>query len=61
MLQNFRGHKMEAWRDSPDLKSSECTCRVCKAWMRVETNPSPNSIDIGGSAVAVGCEDGSNE
>jgi hypothetical protein len=31
-------------------------CRRCGAWVQVQPNPAPNGIDIGGSAVAVGCE-----
>lgn len=53
----FRGHKMGGWSDTPDLKSSQFLCTICDAWVQVQTNPAPNSIDIGGSAVAIGCGD----
>ena len=32
-------------------------CRQCEKWVQVELNPAPNSIDIGGPAVALGCLD----
>jgi hypothetical protein len=54
---DFRGHNMGAWSDGADGKTSQCECSVCDAWVVVETNPLPNGIDIGGSAVAVGSED----
>jgi hypothetical protein len=53
---DFRGHKMGAWIDGFDGKTSQCECSICDAWVVVETNPMANGIDVGGSAVAVGCE-----
>jgi len=54
---DFRGHSMGAWADGADATTSQCQCAICDAWVVVETNPMPNGIDIGGSAVALGCED----
>jgi len=53
----YRGHKMGAWTDGPHSLTSECQCTVCNAWVAVETKPLPNGIDIGGTAVAVNCND----
>lgn len=33
-------------------------CKECKASVHLETHPAPNSIDIGGAAVAVNCPAG---
>jgi hypothetical protein len=54
-----RGHRMA--RFSPLLPStglggySDAACTACGAAVRIETAPAPNSIDIGGEAVAVSC------
>lgn len=54
-----RGH--ELGRFSPLLPSTglggyaDAACTVCGAAVRIETAPAPNSIDVGGDAVAVGC------
>lgn len=54
-----RGHTLG--RFSPLLPATwgggyaDATCTVCGAWVRIETAPAPNSIDVGGDAVAVGC------
>lgn len=53
-----RGHKMGGWTDGYESRSSVCECTVCDAWVQVETEPAPNSIDIGGPAIAVNCADG---
>ena len=56
----FRGHDMGEWQDSFDTVNGDisyCECKVCGKWVQVETKPQANSIDIGGPAVAVGCED----
>lgn len=34
---------------------SDAACSTCGAGVRIETAPAPNSIDIAGAAVAVGC------
>lgn len=54
-----RGHDMENfdrahWR-IPGNGSSEC--KRCGAYVRINCNPMPNEIDIGGDAVAVNCSD----
>jgi len=55
----WRGHTLG--RFSPLLPStgrggySEATCTACGAWLRIETAPAPNSIDVSGEAVAVSC------
>ena len=50
----WRGHKFSGkWQ--VDRKSFMRECSVCKAWVAVELKPAPNSIDIGGSAVALNC------
>ena len=53
----FRGHKIHGrWTDNWNGTSSIATCSICDAYVQVETKPAPNGIDIGGTAVAVGCE-----
>lgn len=36
---------------------SYCWCKVCNAWVAIDPEPAPNSIDISGSAVAINCGD----
>lgn len=50
-----RGHALlwESWTND-GAWASRGTCE-CGAWVQCETRPAPNSIDIGGPAVAVGC------
>lgn len=56
----FRGHTLKKFsRHNPGLNgggSAESYCIKCKAWIQVETNPAPNSIDVGGTAVAISCK-----
>ena len=52
---NFRGHDMGDWEDSITENWSYSRCRNCSKQVTVETNPAPNSIDISGEAVAIGC------
>ena len=55
----WRGHSLA--RFSPLLPSTgrggyaDAACMTCGAAVRIETAPAPNSIDIGGEAVAVSC------
>lgn len=49
-----RGHDLRDWQTF-DPRTARATCRHCPAWVQVETHPAPNSIDIGGPAVAGGC------
>jgi hypothetical protein len=53
----WRGHHLAAWYTdvSRGLATSHCATTGCQAWVRVENRPSPNGIEIGGSAVAVNC------
>lgn len=54
---NWRGHALR-WRPAHHSKDrsyqvafcTRCPCAVC-----IKTHPLPNEIDIGGSAVAIGC------
>lgn len=34
---------------------SEATCTACGAWLRIETSPAPNSIDISGAVFSESC------
>jgi hypothetical protein len=34
---------------------SEATCRTCGAWLRIETAPAPNSIDVSGAVFSESC------
>lgn len=49
------GHDMTPFHqlDKPDPLSTriiaESKCRRCGAWVRIETHPAPNSIDVSGS------------
>lgn len=52
----WRGHHLGQWQDSSDKRSSIADCENCDAYVQVNTRPLPNDIDIGGSAVAVGCD-----
>jgi hypothetical protein len=51
-----RGHKRIAW-DKPynQGKAQDGTCLDCLMWVRLDTAPMPNGIDISGSAVALNC------
>jgi hypothetical protein len=53
---NFRGHRMR-WSlyhgEGRSLYNGTCT--RCGGWVQCNTNPLPNGIDIGGSAVALTC------
>ena len=53
---DFRGHNMGGWeRVRPGVYAARCV--VCGKQVCVEQRTAPNSIDIGGEAVALGCED----
>lgn len=50
----WRGHKFSgAWWQGSHTFGRNCV--VCDAWVLVDTKPAPNSIDIGGTAVALNC------
>ena len=51
---SMRGHSMGEFENyNPKVSYSEC--KVCGKWVQVETHPAPNSIEIGGPAVALNC------
>ena len=54
----FRGHQMKPWKDYGDGKQSMTLCSICERWVTVNTDPMPNEIDVGGSAVAMTCDGG---
>ena len=56
----WHGHALGKWgtnwnRDGLRI-TSIAGCTRCKCGVMVDTRPPANGIDIGGSAVAVGCE-----
>jgi hypothetical protein len=55
----FRGHTMKSigFTIQGGRIRGGYTCRKCGKWAGYDTNPEPNGIDIGGEAVALGCED----
>jgi hypothetical protein len=56
----WRGHDMAPFKDATGFVKSRpvfrSTCRKCGMHVDVSTNPAPNEIDIGGSAVALNCK-----
>ena len=56
----WRGHSMTPFKDMTGLVKSRTfyrsTCRKCGMLVDVNPDPAPNGIDIGGSAVALGCK-----
>lgn len=50
------GHEMGPWEFLTD-HSSEALCKECGKGVCVDTRPPLNGIDVGGEAVALGCED----
>lgn len=50
----WRGHDMSEWRNTSH-KNAESHCLTCGRWAFVDAKPAPNSIDISGEAVALGC------
>jgi hypothetical protein len=49
-----RGHKLGRWYQlSP--RSMEATCKLCARNVVINARPSPNDIDIGGSACGLNC------
>lgn len=51
----FRGHTLMGWKQTSH-KSAIAECK-CGKWVQVNTRPMPNDIEIGGTAVALGCND----
>jgi len=54
---NARGHKLGVWttNEARGMAYAECLVSDCHAWVQVEREPAANSIDVGGSAVAINC------
>lgn len=57
-LASNRMHKLGrfTFRLSPNRMVGCAECTVCKAHVTINTNPLPNDIDIGGTAIAVNCK-----
>lgn len=51
----WRGHELNHF--VVDQYGAIATCRNCSADVAITLRPMPNEIDIGGSAVAIGCKD----
>ena len=52
----WRGHRMGKWV-AYSSTTYGCRCLTCEKAVVVNSRPMPNEIDIGGEAVALGCED----
>lgn len=50
-----RRHIMDEFETNRERTRALSHCLCCPAWVQVETNPLPNSIDIGGPAVTQTC------
>ena len=55
----FRGHSMLPWEcvESHPHRVYRAVCGGCRKAVFVEAFPAPNGIEIGGEAVALGCND----
>ncbi len=53
----WRGHSMSRFRYTLHGKriTGLSECKVCSAYVQIDTRPEPNGIDIGGNAVALNC------
>lgn len=51
-----QGHTMYAWYNFGTV-AARSVCVHCRKEVQVETQPLANSIDIGGEAVALNCND----
>ena len=54
-----RGHKLAPFAryGSAAHRGASSKCVKCGAFIQVTSSPMPNEIDIGGTAVALGCDD----
>jgi hypothetical protein len=50
-----RGHELGPWKNCGTMAMADCEHDGCSAWVCIDTNPGPNSIGIGGTAVAMNC------
>ena len=56
----FRGHNMYASSQIWSVKGriiKTYSCKNCEMTATIDTKPSPNDIDLGGSALALNCFD----
>jgi len=51
----FRGHKMEHFKNYGNISKAYSQCKVCLETVAINAYPLPNSIEIGGEAVALYC------
>ena len=51
-----RDHLMNRFVHAPSGERAYSECADCGKWVRVDTQPLPNDIEIGGPAVALDCE-----
>lgn len=53
-----RGHRMTPFATLYEQRHiAESVCEKCEAYVQVNAKPAPNGIDIGGTAVALNCND----
>lgn len=50
-----RRHIMDEFENNRERTRANAHCLCCPAWVQVETNPAPNSINIGGPALTQTC------
>lgn len=62
--EGFRGHKLGNFQIHKFMRSgghnrvrSQAICKVCGKFVTIVTHPLPNEIEIGGNALAFGCDD----
>ena len=56
---DFRGHNMSRFEHSgaAGRRQAVAKCETCGKFAFIEERPAANGIEIGGQAVALGCED----
>jgi hypothetical protein len=66
--EGFRGHKLTTFTIHKAMFSDGrkkiiaiAECKKCGKYVVVRTHPLPNEIEIGGAALALGCDDSSIE
>lgn len=52
----LRGHTMGLFQSFDDTQKF-AYCLICNKQVVINVHPAPNEIEIGGEAVALGCED----
>ena len=56
----YRYHDLGAWHSGSEWRPYEvesAECKRCGAYVQIDVRPPPNGIDVGGTAVAVNCEE----